>query len=153
MLILCNYDACYHSFMNFLHWYAILLCVGDFLGLASPSTCPALPTVRAAYERYPSSRLTALAPRRLGIHPPLYFGVIYRFQYLPHLLPPPSELNLGRVIRRLDRIETVVQSIGLIVELPSRTHGPTPARTWTGRIPRLTLLGASQEFQRRRSRW
>ena len=25
MLILCNYDACYHSFMNFLHWHAILL--------------------------------------------------------------------------------------------------------------------------------
>ena len=25
MVILCNYDACYHSFMNFLHWYAILL--------------------------------------------------------------------------------------------------------------------------------
>ena len=25
MLILYNYDACYHSFMNFLHWYAILL--------------------------------------------------------------------------------------------------------------------------------
>ena len=25
MLILGNYDACYHSFMNFLHWYAILL--------------------------------------------------------------------------------------------------------------------------------
>ena len=25
MLILCNYDASYHSFMDFLHWYAILL--------------------------------------------------------------------------------------------------------------------------------
>ena len=25
MLILCHYDACYPSFMNFLHWYAILL--------------------------------------------------------------------------------------------------------------------------------
>ena len=25
MLILCNYNACYHSFMNFLYWYAILL--------------------------------------------------------------------------------------------------------------------------------
>ena len=25
MLILCNYDACYHSFMNFLHWHALLL--------------------------------------------------------------------------------------------------------------------------------
>ena len=25
MLILCNYDACYLSFMNFLNWYAILL--------------------------------------------------------------------------------------------------------------------------------
>ena len=23
MLILCNYDACYHSLMNFLHWYVI----------------------------------------------------------------------------------------------------------------------------------
>ena len=25
MLILCNYDACYHGFMNFLHWHAILV--------------------------------------------------------------------------------------------------------------------------------
>ena len=25
MIILCNYHACYHSFMNFLHWFAILL--------------------------------------------------------------------------------------------------------------------------------
>ena len=25
MLILCTYDACYRSFMNFLHLYAILL--------------------------------------------------------------------------------------------------------------------------------
>ena len=25
MLILCNYDACYHSFINFLYWYVILL--------------------------------------------------------------------------------------------------------------------------------
>ena len=25
MLILCNYDACYLNFMNFLHWYGILL--------------------------------------------------------------------------------------------------------------------------------
>ena len=25
MLILGNYDACSHSFMNFLHWHAILL--------------------------------------------------------------------------------------------------------------------------------
>ena len=25
IVIFYNYDACYHSFMNFLHWYAILL--------------------------------------------------------------------------------------------------------------------------------
>ena len=25
MLILCNNDACYLNFMNFLHWYAIIL--------------------------------------------------------------------------------------------------------------------------------
>ena len=25
MLVLCNYDACYHSFHNFLYWHAILL--------------------------------------------------------------------------------------------------------------------------------
>ena len=25
MLILCNYDACYLNFMNFLHWYATTL--------------------------------------------------------------------------------------------------------------------------------
>ena len=25
ILILCNYDTCYHGYMNFLHWHAILL--------------------------------------------------------------------------------------------------------------------------------
>ena len=35
MFILCNYDACYHSFMNFLHWHAILLKITflHYLGL------------------------------------------------------------------------------------------------------------------------
>ena len=35
----------------------------------------------------------------------------------------------------------MAQPVGLFVELPSTTHGLTPARTWTGRLPGLTLLG------------
>ena len=31
----------------------------------------------------------------------------------------------------------MVQPVGLTVELPSTTHSPTPARTWTGRTPGL----------------
>ena len=58
---------------------------------------------------------------------PSYFEVLYLFQYFPRLSPPPSGFNLGRVIRRVDRIVTVVQSVGLIVELPLMTHGfPRP---------------------------
>ena len=55
--------------------------------------------------------------------PPLLRSV-YLLQCFPHLSPPPSELRLGRVLRRLDRVLTVVQPIGLTVELPSTTHGP-----------------------------
>ena len=35
----------------------------------------------------------------------------------------------------------MVQPVGLTVELPSTTHGLAPVRTWTGRLPVLTLLG------------
>ena len=35
----------------------------------------------------------------------------------------------------------MVQPVGLTVELPSTTHGLTPARTWAGGLPVLTLLG------------
>ena len=66
--------------------------------------------------------------------------------------PPPSGSNIGRVFRRIDRIQFVVQPVGLIVELPSTTHGPTPARTWTGRTPGRTLLGAPQSLRRRHPR-
>ena len=70
-----------------------------------------------------------------------YVEDLYLLEYFPHLSPPPSELSLGRVLRRLDRIHIVVQPVWLIVELPSMTHGLTPARTWTGGLLRLTLLG------------
>ena len=40
-----------------------------------------------------------------------------------------------------DRIQIVVQPAGLTVELPLKTHGLAPVRTWTGRLPGLTLLG------------
>ena len=43
----------------------------------------------------------------------------------------------------------MVQPVGLTVELPSTAHGPTPARTWTGRNPGLTLLGAPRDPRRR----
>ena len=93
----------------------------------------------------------ARAPQVRHSSPLLYVEVLYLFQYFPHPSPPPSGLSLGRVIRRLNRIETVVQSVGLIVELLS-THNPTPARTWIERDPGLTLLGAPQDLRRRRSR-
>ena len=35
----------------------------------------------------------------------------------------------------------MVQPVGLTDELPSTTHGLAPARTWTGGLPGLTLLG------------
>ena len=35
----------------------------------------------------------------------------------------------------------MVQPVGLTVGLPSTTHGLVSARTWTGRLPGLTLLG------------
>ena len=72
-----------------------------------------LPTARATYERPPSPRPTGLAPRRLGTHssPPLLRS-IYLLQCFPHLSPPPSELRLGRVLRRLDRVLTVANPSG-----------------------------------------
>ena len=35
----------------------------------------------------------------------------------------------------------MVQPVGLFVELTSTTHGLTSARTWTGGLPGLMLLG------------
>ena len=81
--------------------------------------------------RAPQVRHTSLSP---------YFEVLDLFQYFLHLLPPPSGYSLGRVIRQTEWIETVVQSVGLIDELSSTTRGSTPAWTWTGRSPGLTLL-------------
>ena len=54
--------------------------------------------------------------------------------------PPPSGLSIGECLDDIDRIQNVDQPVGLIVEPPSTTHGLAPARTWTGRIPGLTLL-------------
>ena len=99
------------------------------------------------------SRPTGLAPRRLGTRSPLFYVEdLYLLQYFPRLSPPPSELRIGRVLRRLDRVLTVVQPIGLTVELPSTTHSPSSSRTWIGRIPGRTLLGAPQGLRRRRPR-
>ena len=67
---------------------------------------------------FPPSQPTGLAPRRLGTHPLLYFEVLYLFQYFPRLSPPSSGTSLGQVVRRLERIEAMVQSVGLNVELP-----------------------------------
>ena len=44
----------------------------------------------------------------------------------------------------------MVQSVLLIVELPSTTLGPTLARTWTKRFLGLSLHGAPQESSRMR---
>ena len=76
---------------------------------------------------------------------------LYLLQCFPHLSPPPSELRLGRVLRRLDRIlRGPTRQVDC--RAPSATHGPTPARTWIGRHPGRTLLGAPQGLRRRRPR-
>ena len=77
-------------------------------------------TTHPCYVRTTSNVTTdrARAPQVRHTSPSTLLKVLYLFQYYPHLLPPPSELSLGRVIRRLDWIETVVQSVGLTVELP-----------------------------------
>ena len=67
----------------------------------------------------------------------------YLFQCFPHLSPPPSGSRLGILRGRFEWIETLVQSVGLTFKLLSTTHSPTPAKTWTGRTPRLTLLVTS----------
>ena len=99
--------------------------------------------VRACSVRTTSNITTdrGRAPQVRHTSPLLYVEVLYLFQYLRHLFPPPSELSLGRAIRRLDRIEIVDQSVVLTVELFSTIHGSTLARTWIGRNPRPTLLG------------
>ena len=88
-------------------------------------------------KQLPPSRPTGFAPRRLGTVPPLLFYVedLYLLQYFPRLSLPPSGLRIGRVLRRFDRVHTVVQPLGLTVELPSTTHGPSSSRTWIGRTP------------------
>ena len=100
------------------------------------------PIVHAALNRSLSSRPTGLAPRRLGTPPPLLFTLksISFFSISRTRLHRRRDL-VGREIRRLDRIHIVVQPVGLTVELPSTTHGLASARTWTGRLPGLTLLG------------
>ena len=60
--------------------------------------------------------------------------------------------SISECLDDFGRVQPVVQPVGLTVELPSATHGPTPARTWTGRHPGLTLLGAPQGLRRRRPR-
>ena len=60
--------------------------------------------------------------------------------------------SISECLDDTDRIQIAVQPVGLTVELPSATHGPTPARTWTGRHPGRTLLGAPQGLRRRRPR-
>ena len=77
---------------------------------------------------------------------------LHLFQSFPCPSPPPSGISIGRVFRRIDRIPTVVQPVGLTVELSSTTHGPTPAKTWTGRSPGRTLLNAPQGLRRRHPR-
>ena len=67
--------------------------------------------------------------------------------------PPPSSDNHLNSPSSLQKSPPLFQpTYPLTVALLSTTHGPTPARTWTGRHPGLTLLGASQGLRRRHSR-
>ena len=111
-------------------------------------------TVLAAYKRPSTVSIDrARAPQVRHTFPPPLLQSLYLLQYFLHLSPPPSELILGGVLRRLDRVHTVVQPIGLTVELPSTTHGPSSSRTWIGRTPGRTLLGAPLGLRRRHPRW
>ena len=118
---------------------------------STPRTTSAVRSCRV--KQLPPSRPTGLAPRRLGTRSPLsYVEDLYLLQYFPRPSPPPSGLRLGRVFRRLDRVLPVVQPLGLTVELPLTTHGPSSSRTWIGGPPGRTLLGTPQGLRRRRSR-
>ena len=65
--------------------------------IARPGFLP--PTVCAAYEQPPSSRLTGLQPRKLGTHPLLSaLKFFYFLQYFQHLLPPLSGLRLSQTV-------------------------------------------------------
>ena len=76
--------------------------------------------------------------------------LFYCFLYLPHLLPPPTGHSLGRVIRRLEWIETMVQFVELTAELPMDDPRPHTCEdgdlevsqidtTWhTPRVPETT---------------
>ena len=94
----------------------------------------------------------AHTPQIRHTFPPPLLRSLYILQCFPHLSSPPSELRLGRVLRRLDRDLTVVQPIGLTVELPSTAHGPSSSRTWIGRTLGRTLFGTPQGLRRRRPR-
>ena len=103
------------------------------------------PPVRAAYKRPPTSRPTRLTPCLLGIHPLLFMlKLFYLFHYFSHL---PSGHSIGRVIGRFELVETVVQYVGLTVDLPSTIQGPMLAWTWIWRFSRLTLLDAPLRLQ------
>ena len=60
----------------------------------------------------------ARAPQVRHASPSLNFEALYFFQYFSHLSPPPSGPSLHLSRGRLEWIEIVVQSVGLIVELP-----------------------------------
>ena len=79
-----------------------------------------LPFVRVAYERPPSPRPTGHAS------PIPYFEVLYFLQYFPRMFLPASGTRLGLSSDRREWIETMAQSIGLIVE-PSFDDPRLPA--------------------------
>ena len=100
---------------------------GDPSSILTRRICFLPPIVHAAPHRPLSSRPTGLAPRRLGTHsPPPLLRSLYLLQCFPHLSPPSSELRLGRVPRRLDRVLTVVQPIGLTSSSPRRLTAHRP---------------------------
>ena len=95
----------------------------------------------------------ARAPQVRHTSPPFIFTSKSIFlSVFPAPSPPPSGFSISECLDEIDRIQTVVQPVGLTVELPSTTHSPMPARTWIGRNPGRTLLGAPQGLRRRRTR-
>ena len=109
-----------------------------------------LPAVRPCCVRSTSLVSTDRARASQVRHSfPFNLRQVYIFFSVSRTVPAAIGFSISECLDNFDRVQPVVKPVGLTVELPSATHGPTPARTWTGRHPGLTLLGAPQGLRRR----
>ena len=111
-----------------------------------------LPAVRPCCVRSASLVTTDRAHALQVRHPsPFNLRQVYISFSVSRTVSAAIGFSISECVDDSDRIPIVVQPVGLTVELPSATHGPTPARTWTGRHPGRTLLGSPQGLRRRHS--